>query len=389
MFARASILSGAVSLACVLLAGCGGGNQPSFYLSDQPLTSNGPATNLQVDQAVQDAIKQYNLPGASVLVLQDNQIIYAKGYGYANLADRTAVKPETRFQIGSISKQFVATAALLLVEDGKLKLDDPLNLYLSGLPATWQTITVRQLIIHTSGLPENPTPALEAQISRIMADGASDADRIAAIATVPLLHTPGSTFEYSNLGYNILGMLISKVAGMDYFALLQQRVFRPLGMDSVRKLDAAPAATPAAAGYTLQGNALSEFTMGRDYLRFNALGCGGLEMNVLDMAKWDAALYGDKVLKPASIAEMTRRQVSIGSASWYGLGWFLFEVNGHFLMKHAGGMPAFTTDYRRFRDDRFSVIAFTNVGDKVNDIPGALAITRAITEHYHPELKVK
>ena len=391
----------AALLACaLLLAACGGGgdghqtlSKQDYRVSDLPPVSVGQTgssipANPQIDQSVQAILKEYKLPGATVVVMQDDQIIYAKGYGYGNLATRAAARPEDRFEIGSISKQFVAAAALLLVEDGKLSLDDKVSKYFSGLPATWQATTVRQLIAHTSGLPQNPSPAMEAEVERLMKDGVSDAERVAAIATVPLLHTPGSTFEYSNLGYNVLGMLLNKAAGMDHFELLQQRVFRPLGMHSVHKLGAPAAATPSVAGYQAQGDVLKEFFMSVTYQRFNGLGCGGLEMNVLDMAKWDAALYAGKILKPSSVAAMAQRETTVSNASWYGLGWFLFDVNGHFLMKHSGGMPAFTTDYRRFRDDRFSVVAFTNVGDKVNNIPGALAITRAITEHYHPELKV-
>lgn len=386
----------------LLAAGCGGGesgsdrstfSQQSYRLADLPETSTGQAgssrpANQQIDRSVQAIMKRYNLPGATVAVMQDNQVIYAKGYGYGNLAARTPARPEDAFEIGSISKQFVAAAALLLVEDGKLSLDDKVSKYFDGLPSTWQNTTVRQLIVHTSGAGHNPPPAMDAQMDRLMADGVTDAERVAAIAAVPLLHTPGTTFEYSNLAYNVLGMVVGKAAGMDYFELLQQRVFRPLGMNSVRRLGAGGPATPAVAGYTVQGDALKEFTMGAAYQRFNGLGCGGIAMNVLDLAKWDAALYDGQVLKPASVAAMAQREATVGSASWYGLGWFLFDVNGHFLMKHSGGMPAFTSDYRRFRDDRFSVVAFTNVGDKVSDIPGALAITRAITEHYHPELKV-
>lgn len=382
-------------------AGCGGGSagtdapalQQGIRLASLPETSTGQAgsslpANPQIDQAVQAVVKKFNLPGASVVVIKDQQIIYAKGYGYADLGARTPARPEDRFEIGSISKQFVAAAALLLVEDGKLSLDDKVVKYFSGLPATWQGTTVRQLINHTSGLPERPNDSLSARVDQLMADNATDAERAAAIAAVPLLHAPGTVFEYSNLGYSMLGMVVNKAAGMDHFELLQQRVFRPLGMNSVHKLGTPLPATPSVKGYKLAGDDLNEYRMEQKYQRFNALGAGGIEMNVLDLAKWDVALYGGAVLKPTSVAAMAQREVAVGSASWYGLGWFLYDINGHFLMKHSGGMPAFTADYRRFRDDRFSVIAFTNVGDQVNNVPGALAITRAITEHYHPELKV-
>lgn len=407
MPALSTLRSATALISLVLLAaGCGGGgdsgdnaqlsglSQQSFRIADLPETStnqvgsNQPAIP-QVELAVQAILKQYKLPGATVVAMQDDKIVYAKGYGYANLATRTPTKPEDRFEIGSISKQFVAAAALLLVEDGKLALDDRVAKYFAGLPETWKDTTVRHLITHTAGLPENPTPELESQLDRLMADGVSDAERVAALAAVPLLHAPGTTFEYSNLGYNILGMVVSKAAGIDYFELLQQRVFGPLGMTSVHKLGAAPPATPTVPGYTLQGDTIKEFALPPTYQRFNGLGCGALEMNVLDMVKWDAALYGGQILKPSSVAAMAQREVVASSNSWYGLGWFLFDLNGHFMMKHPGRMPAFTTEYRRFRDDHFSVVVFTNIGDKENGVSGALAINRAVTDYFHPDLMVK
>jgi len=397
-------------LMLVLLAtGCGGsGHSPdksadvfvvqeqTFRLADLPEVStsqigSGQAASQQIDQAVHAAMKNYKLPGATIAVMKDNQLIYAKGYGYSNLAMRAPARPEDRFQLGSISKTFTATAIMLLAEDGKLSLDDTMTKYFSGLPDSWRTITIRQLLSHSSGVQGDPpdkwaVPEIMEHFDSFMSG--SDAQRVAAIAAIPLHSAPGTKFEYSNMGYFVLGMLVSRVAGMDYFDFLQQRVFRPLGMTSPRKIDASNSTAGTAIGYVPDGDVMREITMNPNVYRLYALGCGGIEMNVLDMAKWDAALYGNQVLTAASVAEMARPQVKLGEASWWGLGWALYTVNGHFLMKHDGGMAGFVTTYRRWPDDRFSTVVLTNSGDATADISGALFISRAITDLLQPALSI-
>jgi len=395
------------AIVLLLLAGCGGGTpgnstavvtkgQQSFRIADLPERSTDPAgisqvANTQVDQAVQAALKQFNLPGATVLVMKDQQIVYAKGYGYSNLATRTPARPEDRFQIGSISKMFVATAILLLVEDGKMQLDDPVNRYFSGLPESWRPITVRMLLNHSSGVTSDPTgtyhPSIDQRFDSFMAG--SDAERVAAIAAIPLKSPPGTTFEYSNLAYSVLGMLASKVAGMDYGELLQQRVFRPLGMNSARMIDAANPMAGTASGYQPEGDSVREIVLGPNIARFAAHGAGGIEMNVLDMAKWDKALYGDQVLKPSSLAAMTKGGVDAGGGATYGLGWYLYTVNGRPLWKHSGRMGGFVADYRHWPEDRFATVVLTNNGDASLNVPGALFIARAVTDLLQPELSIR
>lgn len=398
MTAHPRLRPAAAFLALALLAaGCGGGGSsqepasqalpPPILRLDAPPVSTDLATGPlpaieQVDQAVQSALQQYRLPGATIAVLQDDKIIYAKGYGYANLSARTPVKPEDRFQIGSISKQFVATAILLLMEEGKLALDDSVTKYIPGLPDNWRGVTIRHLLDHTSGLPMDPPQEFASRFADVLTG--SDADRIAAVAAIPLKTAPGAKFEYSNVGYGLLGMLAGKLAGMDYYEFLQQRVFRPLGMSSVRKVDSADAMMGAAAlGYRQEGNGVLE-AHSPNLFRYAALGAGGLAMNVLDMAKWDAALYGNQVLKPASMAEMSRPQVALGRTSSYGLGWFLDTLDGHFVMRHSGGMDGYTTEYRRFRDDHFSVIVFTNLRYPGDGPSGAESVAQILTTRFMP-----
>lgn len=398
-----------LALTLLLLAGCGGGGaqppatqtsglgQQGFTIADLPEVSTNPigsnqVANLQIDQAAQAALKKYNLPGATVVVLKDQQVVYAKGYGYSNLATRTPARPEDRFQIGSISKMFVAAAILLLAEDGKLALDDTVGKYFGGLPDSWRPITIRQLLSHSSGVASDGpgdaiAPAIMNRFDSFMAG--TDAERVAAIAALPLHSVPGSQFEYSNMAYSVAGMLASKVAGMHYTELLQQRVFRPLGMSTARKLDVANPKTDTALGYRLDGAAMKEYLLTPHHYGWPALGAGGIEMSVLDMAKWDSALYGSQVLKPSSVAEMAKPHITVSEGSSYGLGWYLFTVNGHFLAKHAGSMGGFVADYRRFPDDRFSTIVLTNNGDTSLDVPGALAIARSITDLLQPQLSVR
>jgi D-alanyl-D-alanine carboxypeptidase len=398
-----SSLRACAVLALALLGACGGGGgggggdnalattvaTQTFRVADLPETSTGAAgfshaANPQIDQAVQAALKQYHLPGATVVVMKDQQVVYAKGYGYANLATRAPAKPEHRFQIGSISKSFVATAIMLLAEDGKLSLDDPVSKHVGGLPEAWRGTTIRHLLNHTSGLPHDTTADVKSKFERFMA--ASDVERIGMIATIPLLSTPGAKYEYSNLGYTVAGLLANTIAGIDHVELLQQRVFRPLGM-TVRRVDAGDAVD--ALGYHQEGDTLREISNSPGENRFWALGAGGLAMSALDLAKWDAALYGTQVLQAASLAEVSKPQVTLGNASWYGLGWFLQTVTGHFLMRHHGSMSGYESDYRRFPGARFSTVVLTNSGNVLQSIPGAQHIARLITEQFHPELAVK
>jgi CubicO group peptidase (beta-lactamase class C family) len=204
----------------------------------------------KVDAYVAAEMRTEKMPGLALAVVRDGQIIKARGYGLANIELDVPVKPETIFQTGSVGKQFTATAVMMLVEDGKIRLDDPIRKYLPGSPATWDKITVRNLLTHTSGIPDYESDSLKkkgAAFVNLRNDYTED-ELFKKFSGLPLDFPPGSQWRYSNSGYVILGILIHKVTGQFYGDVLQERIFRPLGMASTRIISEADIIPNRAAG---------------------------------------------------------------------------------------------------------------------------------------------
>ena len=186
-----------------------------------------PATTAAVTEYVNSEMQRQHIPGLSLLVIKDGKTIRAEGFGLANVELHVPVKPESIFQSGSVGKQFTATAVMMLVEEGKIGLDDPLTKYFPEAPSTWKEITVRELLSHTAGLGDYPKDF------DMRKDWTED-EELKLIESIPLAYPPGSSWEYSNLGYATLGFLIHRVTGEFYGDFLQQRIFQPLGMRSTR-----------------------------------------------------------------------------------------------------------------------------------------------------------
>jgi D-alanyl-D-alanine carboxypeptidase len=362
------------TLISLLLSGCGGGSSDSQAL---PVVSTLPAgliqaDNAAVDQLVQTQMLEQRIPGVTLVVVKAGQIVYAKGYGYANLETATPVRPEDRFEIGSITKSFAATAIMLLVQDGKVSLDDKLDRYVGPLPAAWSGITVRHVLSHASGLPEYPDNDFFAAIDRNQSF--SDEEMLARFETYPLLFAPGTGYQYSNVGFDIVGLLVNKVSGQSYGDFLQQRVFQPLGMASARIM--APNESPAAyaQGYELGSGAAKSHTYNAAQRNYLAMAASGIEVNALDMAKWDAALYTSSILNQSSLDQMWTPTSLVQAANattpdiYYGLGWQLRTQNGHRWVYHSGGMPGHVTEFLRFPDDQLTIIALCNLDENHADM---------------------
>ena len=201
-------------------------------------------TAAAVDSYVETERVAQRIPGLALLVVKDRKIVKSQGYGLANVEHDAPVTSETIFQSGSVGKQFTAAGVMLLVEDGKLALDDPVAKYLKGTPEAWQTITVRHLLSHTSGLGDYP-PAFD-----LKRDYTED-DLLGAICHGKLAFRPGESWSYSNLGYVTLGILIHKITGRHYGDFLAERIFRPLGMTSAQIINEAQIVKGRASGYRL------------------------------------------------------------------------------------------------------------------------------------------
>jgi len=327
----------------------------------------------RVDAYIKSEMEKQKIPGVALAVIRDGKIILAKGYGLANLEHQIPVKPETIFQSGSMGKQFTATAVMMLMEAGKLNLDDRISKYFSEVPSTWEKITVRHLLTHTSGMTDYPA---DFDFRR---DYTED-ELLQRIKTVPLGFQPGEKWSYSNLGYVTLGLLIHKVSGQFYGDFLRDRVFKPLLMTTARVISEEDIVPNRAAGYRLVKDELKN--QGWVSPSLNTTADGALYLTVYDMAKWDAALYTEQLLKKTSLDQMwTPVKLNNGSTHPYGFGWGLRDLRGHRIIEHGGAWQGFKAHIARFVNDRFTVVLFAN---SIRANQGRLA--HGVAGIYNPEL---
>jgi CubicO group peptidase (beta-lactamase class C family) len=327
----------------------------------------------KADEYIKAEMQKQRIPGLSLAVIKDGQIILARGYGLANVEHQVPVKPETIFQSGSVGKQFTATAVMILVEDGKIALDDGIGKYLDGAPESWKSVTVRHLLTHTAGLTDYPK---DFDFRR---DYTED-ELLKRAAPIPLAFQPGEKWSYSNLGYVTLGIMISKVTGKFYGDFIQERIFKPLGMNTARIISEADIVPNRAAGYRLVKGELKNQEWVSPAL--NTTADGSLYLTVLDMAKWDAALYGEQILKKSSLDQMwTAARLNNGKTHPYGFGWGLGEAQRRRIIQHGGAWQGFKSCIARFVDDKLTVVVFANLAQANPD-----KIARGVAEIYIPEL---
>lgn len=320
----------------------------------------------RVDDFVQQQMKQKQIPGLALLVIQDGKIVKEQGYGFANLEHQVPVKPETVFQSGSVGKQFAATAVMMLVEEGKIKLSDPVGKYLGKVPKAWKDITVENLLSHTSGLGDYPE---DFDFRRDLTED----QEFEIVKKQPLQFHPGEKWEYSNFGYVTVGVLIHKVTGKFYGDFLQERIFKPLGMTSTRVMSEADIIPNRAAGYQLVKGQVKNQEWVSPAL--NTTADGSLYFNIVDLAKWDEALYTEKLLKKSSLDRMwTPIKLTNGTTYPYGFGWQIDEAGGHRLIEHGGSWQGFRSEICRYLDDHLTVVVLLNLDDAS---PGIIAHTVA------------
>ena len=320
---------------------------------------------------VKAEMQRQHIPGLSLLVAKNGKTILAQGFGLANVELQVPVKPETVFQSGSVGKQFTATAVMMLVEEGKVGLDDPLTKYFKGAPASWNNVTVRELLSHTGGFGDYPKDF------NFRKDWTED-ELLKLVEGIPLACEPGTKWKYSNLGFLTLGILIHRVTGEFYGDFLQQRIFHPLGMNATRIISEADIVPNRAAGYRLVKGELKN----QEWVApaMNTTADGSLYFTTLDLAKWDAALYTEKLLKKSSLDQMwTVAKLKDGKPNKgnYGFGWFIEQRNRHRDIHHDGSWQGFETAIDRYVDDQLTVIALTNLSDSK---PGE--ITKHVAEMY-------
>jgi CubicO group peptidase (beta-lactamase class C family) len=324
-----------------------------------------------VDDYIRTEMEKQHIPGLSLLVSREGKPIRAQGYGLANVELQVPVKPETVFQSGSVGKQFTATAIMMLAEDGKIGLEDPLTKFFPNAPAAWKQVTVRELLSHTGGFTDYP------KSFNFRKDYTED-EVLKIVEGIPLAYPPGTKWSYANLGYATLGILIHNVTGKFYGGFLQERIFKPLDMNTARIISEADIIPNRAAGYRLVKGELKNQEWVAPMI--NTTADGSLYFSINDLAKWDAALYTEKLLKRSSLEQMwTVAKVKNGQRNpdHYGYGWSIEEKKGHKVIGHGGSWQGFKTHISRYVDDKLTVVVLINQADAE---PGP--ITDRVAEMY-------
>lgn len=323
-----------------------------------------------LDKQVEEFLVTQNVPGGLVALASKGEILHIKPYGMANVELSVPVSEKTVFEIGSISKQFVAAAALLLVEEGKLTLNDPIHKYLPYLPSEWVGVTMKQLLNHTSGIPDyEEIRSYDAYRFRM-----TPQEVIKIAQSRPIDFEPGQGWYYSNTGYYLASMVLERIDGAPLGKILEARIFGPLGMAQTRLADPEAIIPHRAAGYWV--NRVNELINRNPTETSSTLGAGGLLSNAGDLAKWDAALYGDDFLSEASKAEMwTAAVLPNGESTGYALGWDVRPYGEHVSQHHSGQVAGFTAFFDRFPDQEVAVIIFLNRYRIRGQIKGAVLKT--------------
>jgi len=315
--------------------------------------------NERVDSFISVQMMQKNIAGLSLAVMREGKLIRSRGYGYANLEHKIPANNNTVYLMASITKTFVAVATMMLVEEGKISLSDTIGKYVPGLPTHWNVVTIQQLLSHTSGIKGSinwPPPCpMEFKYDNY---NYTPADVIKETACLPLSFIPGEKWDYSGRGYYVLGMLIEAVSGKKFEQVLKEKIFDPLNMNNTRMIDYKTIILNRAAGYQKEDNQFVNKIIPQDpVVEYSD---GGLISTVIDMAKWDAALYSEKLLKKETLQlRFTPVKIKEGFAL-YGLGFGTTDFQGHKRVGHVGRIPGFESAFTRFIDKKISVVIFIN-----------------------------
>jgi CubicO group peptidase (beta-lactamase class C family) len=345
----------------------------------------------RIDAYIAQKMQARRIPGLALAVVEDGQVILKKAYGIANLETDTPVKTGSIFHVASVTKQFTAAAILMLVEEGKVRLDDTIATYINQAPESWAKITVRHLLTHTSGIMPGAIIRVDAQGKLTTREGTPLLDITAkraleVIAQAPLLFPAGERIMYCDAGYFLLGLVIEKAAGESFHDFMQKRFFEPLRMSDSSILDRWKIVKHSVPVYTIRAGQLAPWR--RDW-QYEVNAFAGILSTVEDLAKWDAALRAGKLLKRASFdlmwtpAKLNNGQEAMLFGEAYGFGWTLGEVRGHRTVEHGGASGTYIL---RLLEDGLTIIVLTNLDVPSGSQPGLLArgIAGLLKPQYQP-----
>ncbi|HLK60437.1 MAG TPA: serine hydrolase domain-containing protein [Chthonomonadaceae bacterium] len=336
------------------------------------LSARADKIEAQIDAYVNAQRQQRHIPGVSVAVVREGKVVFAKGYGLANVELEVPATRDTVYELLSVSKQFTAAAVLMLVEAGKVSLDAKVADYLPDIPDAWSAVTVRHLLTHTSGIMDYTDAPSFFENAR---QDATPEELLKPVKARPLQFAPGTRWRYSNSNYYLLGLIIEKVSGMKFADFLEERIFRPLGMTSTRMNDMTDIIPNRASGYHWLAENADKLPAvvtgyhGKKNVLQNAIyisptrkwAAGAILSNVVDLARWDAALTSDRLLKPGTLQQMwAPARLNSGEEVNYGFGNELSHIRGHRMAGHQGGGMAFNTTLLHDLDDKLTVIVLCN-----------------------------
>jgi CubicO group peptidase (beta-lactamase class C family) len=319
-----------------------------FYVSGAAAQT--PAVPDTVDQFIRAELERRRIPGMSVAVLRGDSVLLARGYGFANLEHHVPATDSTVYAVGSLSKQFTAAAIVLLSQQGRLGLDDPITRYLPEGSAVWSGVTIRHLLTHTSGVPQDTTLDWRRDYSE---------SELVRSAAQPLEFKPGALESYSSTGYALLGVIIHRVTGMPWGDFVREQIFRPLGMRTARVNSDTDIVPNRVGGYDFMNDTLKNSEWVSPSINATADCC--LSFTVLDLARWAIGLNHGKVLGLAGL-EMSWRPVKLnnGGTYPYGFGWNIFEQRGYRRIGHSGAWRGCNATLQRYPEFDLTVVVLLN-----------------------------
>lgn len=329
-----------------------------------------------IDDFVKAAIANRKIPGLSVAVIKDGKLVKASGYGFANLELKVPATPDTVYEIGSISKQFASEAVMLLVEEGKIGLDDPINKYLpANAPETWRKITVRDLLNHTSGL-KDWTEVKEFSYRREY----TPEEFIDLVKPFPLLFEPKNNWGYSNTNLPLIGMIVERASGKTFEDFVVERIFKPLNLKSLRFKHQQDVVPNRATGYVLRNNVWQN---GEPFRPKVIAASGGILASAVDLARWWEAVLKGKIVKPASLEQMLRpAKLNDGRNVRHGFAFFTNTFNGNTFVFHSGStVGGFGSGVYYFPKDKITIAVIGNLEDGGF---GAEYIVKRVSNFYIP-----
>jgi D-alanyl-D-alanine carboxypeptidase len=329
----------------------------------------------QVDTYLQTQMHSRRIPGLSVAVVRNGSVILQRSYGLANVELDAPTSPGSVFEIGTLSKQFTAAAVMMLVQDGQVRLFDPIRSHMPELPGSWSYVTVRNLLTHTSGIPSyTSVPGFNsARHTSITRKQILD-----SIASLPMRGVPGEKWTASNTDYFLLALLIERVSGKSYSRFLTERIFQPVGMTSTRVNDYTRPIEDRVDGYALDDDSQPTLVISTHPTRL--FGSGSIVSSVVDLARWESALARQTLLRPASLAEMGKpTKLYSGESTEYGFGWYVHPSSQWgTIVENSGGTAGFRSSIARYAADKTTVIVLTN-RESVNPYTLADGVHRIIS----------